>query len=237
LSTLVAAATLLVMAEPPVASAGLAPVAYAPDCTSSLTFGLVQATTTGCALLPVSATEYQTTATVTINGIAFTPVPNTQVTIDLPTTASPGGSISVDLQNPVSAGGITWVAANRLFTWALPAGGPGAQQTIATTGTLNGESLFGFPIHGGAAIEIGCDSGTGALCYFKFAANLELPSVFKNGPSQDAGGLTATVGLRVDKNGVHADAIQLKVSNAYIQYRSVKTTRVLFLLLCREPDG
>ncbi|HTW10319.1 MAG TPA: hypothetical protein VME46_22635 [Acidimicrobiales bacterium] len=223
LSTLAAVAALLVMAEAPIARADLAPITHAPDCTSSLTFGFVQATTAGCDLVQVSATEYQTTATVTINGIAFTPLPSTQVTIDLPTTASPGGSISADLQNPISAGGINWVGANRLFTWALPAGGPGAEQTVATTGTLNGEALFGFPIHGEAAIKIGCDSGTGALCYFKFAANLELPSVFKNGPSQDAGGLTATVGLRVDKNGVHADAIQLKVSNAYIGNLQIKS--------------
>jgi hypothetical protein len=41
LSALVATATLLVMAEPPVASAGLVPVAHTPTCTSILSFGLV----------------------------------------------------------------------------------------------------------------------------------------------------------------------------------------------------
>jgi hypothetical protein len=223
LSAVVAAAALLVTGGPPIASAGLVPVDHTPTCTSTLTFGLVQATTAGCDLVQTSSTEYQTTATVTINGMAFTPVPNTQVTIDLPTTASAGGSISADLQAPISAGGINWVAANRLFTWDLPAGGPGTQQTVASTGALNGEALFGFPIHGGAAIQIGCDSGTGALCYFKFAANVELPSIFKNAPGQGAGGLTATVGLRVDKNGTHADALQLKVSNAYIGTLQVKS--------------
>ncbi len=50
--------------------------------------------------------------------------------------------------------------------------------------------------------------------------------MFKNGPEQGAGGLTATVGLKVDSTGVHADTVKAQVSNAYIGALQVKNLRL-----------
>jgi hypothetical protein len=91
----------------------------------------------------------------------------------------------------------------------------GQQAKVVSTGAVNGEKLFGFPISGSAEIDIGWDA-TNNLHYQKFLGNLDLPSIFKNGPEQGAGGLSASVGLRVDTAGVHADAVKAKISNAYI---------------------
>jgi hypothetical protein len=108
-----------------------------------------------------------------------------------------------------------------LLNWNLPAGNKGEEKNVVSTGSVNGEKLFGFPISGSAEIRIGWDAAND-LRYFKFIGNLELPSVFKNGPEQGAGGLTASVGLRVDSAGTHADAVKAQVSNAYIGSLQVK---------------
>ncbi len=108
-----------------------------------------------------------------------------------------------------------------VIDWKLPAGGKGDEKTVVATGAVSGEKLFGFPISGSAEIRIGWDARDD-LRYFKFIGNLELPSIFKNGPEQGAGGLTATAGLRVDSTGVHADAVKAQVNNAYIGALQVK---------------
>lgn len=204
------------------ASRSAPPIAREAACTNSVTFGLIQATTAGCDLQIVSPGEWQSTATVTVNGIPFTPVPGTNLTLISPTAASPGGSLSVKLQNPISAAGISWLSNGAAITWNLPAGSAGTEANVVSTGTLNGDKLFGFAVRGAAEVRIGWDA-TNNLRYFKFVANLELPSVFKNGPEKDAGGLTASVGLRVDSAGVHADAVKASVSNAYVGALQIKS--------------
>ena len=191
--------------------------ATAAQCTPTVTFGLIEATTSGC-LDQVASGVWQTRDTVNLNGVALTPAPGTEFVLDAPTTSSPGGRLSV--QTALDVAGVKFEAG--LLKWDLPAGGEGEEKSVVSTGTLNGDKLFGFDISGSAEIRIGWDGGN-HLHYFKFIANLALPSIFKNGPEEDAGGLTATVGLRVDSAGVHADSVKAEVSNAYIGTLQVKS--------------
>ena len=191
--------------------------ARAAACSQDVAFGLIEATTSGC-LNQVSAGQWQTTDTVSLNGVAITPVGGTSLVLTAPTSSSPGGQVSV--QTPgITIAGVTF--ARGQVNWNLPAGGKGDEKTVFSTGTVNGEKLFGFPISGSAEIRIGWDA-TNNLRYFKLLGNLALPSIFKNRPEQGAGGLTASVGLRVDAAGVHADNVKAVVSNAYIGTLQVK---------------
>jgi hypothetical protein len=217
LLTAVAGVLIAVAASLP-ATASAAPVgARASACSQEVAFGLIDATTSGC-LNQVSPSEWQTSDTVTLNGVPVTPVGGTTLVLTGPSAGLPGGRISVQTPD-ITIGGVT-VARGKL-DWNLPAGNKGDEKTVISTGMVNGEKLFGFPISGSAEIRIGWDA-TNNLRYFKLLGNLSLPAIFKNGPEQGAGGLTASVGLRVDAAGVHADNVKAEISNAYIGSLQVK---------------
>ncbi len=222
------AATLLVAflgltASPAVAARPSRPVARVAQCSQDVTFGLIEATTSGC-LDQVSLGKWVTSDAVNLNGIPLTPVPGTQLVLTAPTPAAPGGTVSV--RTSITEAGITFFSGQ--LNWNLPAGGKGDEKDVVSTGTLRGDKLFGFEISGSAEIRIGWDASNN-LRYFKFMINLALPSIFKNGPERGAGGLTATVGLRVDSAGVHADAVKAQVSNAYIGTLQVKSLCLSFV--------
>jgi hypothetical protein len=208
----------------PVAAARARPVARAAACTKTVAFELIEATTTGC-LNEVSAGQWTSTDAVKLNGVPLVPVRGTQLALSAPTDSSPGGKLSVNTS--IAIAGVTFEKQG-LLSFNLPAGGKGDEKTLVSTPTLNGQKLFGFDISGSAEIRIGWDA-TNDLRYVKFIGNLALPSIFKNGPEQGAGGLTATVGLRVDKAGVHADAVKAQVSNAYIGPLLVKDLCLSYL--------
>lgn len=207
-----------------VSAAAAAQRVSALGCTNNVTFGLIQATTAGC-LNETSTGHWVTSDTVNLNGIPLIPVPGTTLSLNAPTPASPGGTLSVNAS--IAVAGVTFEKQG-LLNWNLPAGGKGEEKNVVSTGTLNGEKLFGFPISGSVEIRIGWDA-TNDLRYFKFIGNLALPSIFKNGPEQGAGGLTATVGLRVDSAGVHADTVKAVVNNAYIGSLQVKNLCLSYL--------
>jgi hypothetical protein len=202
------------------APASAAPVrgtARVAACSQDVAFGLIDATTSGC-LNQVAPDQWQTADTVTLNGVPITPLAGTTLLLTAPNSSSPGGRVSV--QTPaITLAGVT--IAQGQVNWNLPAGNKGDEKTVFDTGMVNGEKLFGFPISGSAQIRIGWDA-TNNLRYFKFLGNLALPSLFKNGPEQGAGGLTASVGLRVDAAGVHADNVMAHITNAYIGTLQVK---------------
>ncbi len=193
------------------------PRARTAACSTNVAFGLIEATTTGC-LSETSPGRWDTSDTVNVNGIALVPVPGTKVVLTAPDAGAPGGTLSVDTS--ITVEGVTFEKRG-LIDWKLPAGGKGDDKQVVSTGSVNGEKLFGFPISGSAEIRIGWDPRDN-LRYFKFIGNLALPSIFKNGPEQGAGGLTATVGLRVDRDGVHADTVKAEVNNAYMGTLQVK---------------
>lgn len=212
------AGVLIALAASVPATASAAPVrARAAACSQEVAFGLIDATTSGC-LDQVSPSEWQTSDTVTLNGVPVTPVGGTTLVLTAPSAGLPGGRVSVQTPD-IAIGGVT--VARGKIDWNLPAGNKGDEKTVISTGMVNGEKLFGFPISGSAEIRIGWDA-TNNLRYFKLLGSLSLPSIFKNGPEQGAGGLTASVGLRVDAAGVHADNVKAQISNAYIGALQIK---------------
>ena len=207
----------LIVGFSPAAALAAGPRAGVGSCSTNVAFGLVEATTTGC-LQQVTADQWQATTTVNVNGVPITPIAGTTLVLTGPSTAPPGGRISVQTPD-VKIGAVT--IAKGTINWNLPAGTKGEEKPVISSGMVNGEKLFGFAISGSAEIRIGWDA-TNNLHYFKFLGNLALPSIFKNGPGAEAGGLTAAVGLRVDAAGLHADTVKAQISNAYIGALQVK---------------
>lgn len=204
-----------------------APAARAAQaCQADVAFQLVDAT--GC-LDPVpvpqgSPQQWTSSGTVNINGLALPPVPGTKLTLTAPSAAHPGGQLSV--QANITVAGVTFDKG--LLNFNLPAGGKGSEGSVTKVSTPNGQKLFGFEISGSVEIRIGWDASNN-LHYVKFVGNLALPSIFKNGPGQGAGGLTATVSLRVDPAGVHADAVKAQIQNAWIGPLQVKNLCLSYL--------
>jgi hypothetical protein len=199
-------------------SAELTPSGAQPvsSCVSGpVTFGLIEATSK--CFQQTAPDQWQSSEAVVLNGVPLPPLPGTKLTLTGPSSSAPGGQLSV--QTSLSVAGVTF--ASGPLTWNLPAGGAGEEKDVATLSVPAGQKLFGFAIGGSVAIKLGWEAGTN-MRYAKFTGNLQLPSIFRNGPGQDAGGLTATVGLRVDSQGVHADAVKAQISNAYIGQLQIK---------------
>jgi len=180
-----------------------------------IAFGLIEATS-NC-FRQTATDQWQSSEAVVVNGVSLPPISGTKVILTGPSAASPGGELAV--QANISVAGVTFVKGP--FSWKLPAGGRGEEKDAAVVSVPSGQKLFGFGIGGSVAVRFGWDANSG-LHYTKFIANLQLPDIFRNGPGADAGGLTATVGLRVDSQGVHADSVKAQVSNAYIGALQVK---------------
>jgi hypothetical protein len=217
LSSLVAVTVLLSL---PAASSSQEPATRsgqpASGCVAGpITFGLIQATS-GC-FQQTSANQWQSSEAVTLNGVSLPPLPGTKVILTGPSPGAPGGQLSV--QTSLTVAGVTFTKGP--LTWNLPAGSAGEEKEVAAVSAPAGQKLFGFAIGGSVAIRLGWEANTG-LRYAKFIANLQLPDIFRNGPGQNAGGLTATVGLRVDSQGVHADSVKAQISNAYIGQLQIK---------------
>lgn len=189
----------------------------AGPCSQDVTFGLIEATTTGC-LEQVAPDQWRTSNTISLNGVSITPISGTTLNLTGPSQSLPGGQVSVQAPDITIAG---VPVARGTINWNLPAGNKGDEKSVVSTGMVNGEKLFGFPISGSAELRIGWSAADNRR-YFKLLGNLALPSIFKNGPEQGAGGLTASVGVRVDAAGVHADAVKAQISNAYLGALQVK---------------
>jgi hypothetical protein len=168
--------------------------------------------------------DWKTSDEVKLNGVPLVPAPGTQLEL-VKHPADNGAVLSVNAA--INVAGVAFEKQG-LLRLDLPSGNKGQEKTVLSTGTLNGEKLLGLPISGSFEINIGWDA-SGDLHYAKFIGNLELPSVFKNGPEQGGGGLTATVGLRVDLSGVHADTVKVEVRNAYIGALQVKNLCLSFV--------
>ncbi|MBV9605463.1 MAG: hypothetical protein JO027_10160, partial [Solirubrobacterales bacterium] len=88
------------------AQAASAAQAQPAACSQDVTFGLIEATTSGC-LNQVAAGQWQTTDTVSLNGVPITPVAGTSLALTAPTASSPGGQLSV--QTPgITVSGVTF---------------------------------------------------------------------------------------------------------------------------------
>jgi hypothetical protein len=216
LSLVLSSAVLLSVAATGSSQEPVPATGQASNCVAGpIAFGLIEATS-NC-FEQTSTDQWQSSEAVVINGVSLPSLPKTKIILTGPSTASPGGELGV--QTDISVAGVTFVKGP--FSWKLPAGGQGEEKDAAVVSVPSGQKLFGFGIAGSVAVRFGWDAKSG-LHYTKFIANLQLPNIFRNGPGVDAGGLTATVGLRVDSQGVHADSVKAQVSNAYIGALQVK---------------
>ena len=184
-------------------------VAQGGPCEQRVAFGLVEATTAGC-LTSVAPGRWESTSPVTVNGLPLAVAPGTKLELSAPTDDAPGGRLAVTAS--IDVAGVT-VHAGELRV-DLPAGGRGDEQDVKTFVPADGQTLFGFGVSGTAALRFGY--GADGRHYSLFRVVVALPDIFRSGPGPQAGGLTTTVGVRVDDLGVHADAVKVQVANAYV---------------------
>src|SRR4051794_7384816 len=186
------------------------------DCKKQVAFALIEATTTGC-LTEVASDRWESTDTVNINGLPLPVIPGTKLVLSGPTTGNPGGSLAV--ATTISLSGITIYSGQ--LSVALPAGIRGEEGDLKSFMPAKNQKLFGLEVGGSAAMRLGFAANGNHYVLFRVVLNL--PSIFKNGPGQGAGGLTGTVGVKVDAAGVHADAVKIEVANAYVGQIGIKS--------------
>ena len=192
-----------------------APASAQGTCEKRVAFGLVEATTAGC-LTQSQPGRWESTDTVTVNGLALPVAAGTRLVLSGPSDDAPGGRLSVETE--ITLEGIT-VHQGKL-EFELPQGGQGDEADAESFRPAQDQQLFGLSVGGSAALRLGY--GADGQHYSLFRIVLDLPDLFRNGPGQDAGGLTATVGVRVDDRGVRADAVKAEVRNAYIGQIAIK---------------
>jgi hypothetical protein len=192
-----------------------APASAQDTCEKRVAFELVEATTAGC-LTQSQPGRWESTDTVTVNGLALPVAPGTRLVLSGPSDAAPGGRLSVE--TTITLEGIT--VHQGLLEFDLPRGGQGDEADAVSFRPAQDQQLFGLSVGGSAALRLGY--GADGQHYSLFRIVLDLPDLFRNGPGQNAGGLTATVGVRVDDRGVRADAVKAEVRNAYIGQIAIK---------------
>jgi hypothetical protein len=212
-----------VFAAPAAQAAG--PVAHAAACEKRVTFGLIDARTDGCLnKVSTSPDKWESTDTVRLNGLPLPVVSGSKLVLTGPSGSS-GGNISVNTNFSIAG-----IPINQgVFNVDFPAGNPGEQKDFKSFATKPGLKLKGFDISGSIAIQIGRDAGGEQPGYTRIQFVVALPSIFKNGPGQSAGGLTGTVAVRADQNGVHADTLKLEVANAYVGQVLLKNVCLSYL--------
>ena len=184
-------------------------------CEKRVAFGLVEATTGGC-LTQAAPERWESTDTVTLNGLPLPVAPGTRLVLTGPREGSPGGRIAV--QTDIKLAGMT--VHQGLLEFELPQGAQRDEADAYVFRPARNQRLFGFGVGGSAALRLGY--GSDGQHYSLFKVVLELPDLFRNGPGREAGGLTATVGVRVDDRGVRADAVKAEVKNAYVGQVAIK---------------
>jgi hypothetical protein len=184
-------------------------------CEKRVAFGLVEATTDGC-LTESEPQQWESTDTVTVNGLALPVAPGGRLVLSGPSERAPGGHLSV--RTVVTLAGVT--VHEGLLELDLPQGGQGDEAEAVAFRPAQDQRLFGLRVGGSAALRLGY--GADGRHYSLFRVVLNLPELFRSGPERDAGGLTATVGVRVDDRGVQADAVKAEVANADIGQIAIK---------------
>ena len=192
-----------------------APASAQDACEKRVAFGVVEATTAGC-LTQSQPQRWESTDTVTVNGLALPVAPGTRLVLSGPSEDAPGGRLSVETE--IKLEGIT--VHQGLLEFELPQGRQGDEADAVSFRPAQDQQLFGLSLGGSAALRLGY--GADGQHYSLFRIVLDLPDLFRNGPGKDAGGLTATVGVRVDDRGVRTDAVKAEIRNAYIGQIAIK---------------
>jgi hypothetical protein len=207
-------------------------------CKTTVAYGLVQliVASGGCLQPSANGDTYSTPGPLTMNGVSLPALPGgAEYLATEPTTASPGGSLAVqapseNLSLPLTIGGSDGVTFDLgAFTWNLPAA-PASGVGFATVKTLTlapKQLLKGMQLGGGVAMNIGKDASGNYYTSFDFT--VDLPTMFKSGPTGNSAGLTGTASVRVDSGGVHFNGLAITVSNAYIGTLQVKSACFAYL--------
>ncbi len=198
-------------------------------CVSSpVTFGLTQVMTKGC-LTQESDGSYQTSAAIDINSIPLPALSGSEYyQITPPTNAHPGGQFGVFVPGAsslpkvsISLGSVQ--VFDGTINWNLPAK-PSSGNNLGTVASLSvpsGASVGGMAIGGSIALEFGIDSS--GNYYSVFPLTVDLPAIFKSGPTGNSAGVTGSAAIRVDAQGVHFDGVSVQVSNVYIGALEIKS--------------
>lgn len=180
-------------------------------CDKTVTFGLIEAKTdaNGC-LNRVGLDEWESDDTVRVNGVSLPPLQGTKLVLHGPSAAHPGGTLGVHTRIVVRGA----VLYDGPLNVDLPQGGLGDEKTLKSFKTDGPQEILGLEIGGSVTLRLGYDDDGH---YAVFRVVLELPAIFQAGPGEgEDGGLTGSLGLRVDEAGEHVNAAKIEVKHAYI---------------------
>lgn len=198
-----------------------------PPCQKQVDFGIVEITTAGCFtnVGTTAAPHWQTTSATNINGIPLPAPPSgTSFNAIAPTTAHPGGQIQLSTAK-IQLGSLT--VFDGAINWDLPAGKQGDEKTVASLKVPAQQTFKGLKVGGSIALHLGWDAK--GVHYASFPLNIDLPNIFKTGPSNTSGGVSATGAIRVDLAGVHYDGLKLQVSNVWVGRLKVQSVCFSFV--------
>lgn len=195
------------------ARAAAQPARTAAACEKRVTFGLVDARTSGC-LTKVSSSPdtWESTDQVNVDGIPLQAFRGTKLVLKGPSSGSPGGSIGVGTKITF----LGYTVFDGSFDYKFPDGGAGDLKTLTTLNAPKDMKVKGFSVGGSLSVMVGKDKTGEQAGYSRFEVILKLPDIFKAGPSGNAGSLTGNVAIRADAAGVHADTLKIEVANAYV---------------------
>lgn len=190
-------------------------------CDKSLDFGVVLLTTNNCFTSDGSG-GWTTTDTFTVdNSLPIPVVPGTTATFLRPSDAHPGGAVTVSAAITIPVVNVKIKQAT--YTFDFPKSTPGVLVRKQVVGLdflkiPGADKLLGFDLGAGGSLEVGQDAN--GTRFLVFGASIHLPSIFSATPNPDekkvVGGLSTTVGIRIDQAGVHLDALKIELNNFYI---------------------
>ena len=212
------APAILVMVAAAISSATIAApkaMAQTAPCEKRVQFGMVDVKTDGC-LNRVADQRWESTDTVTLNGLPLPVTPGSELVLTGPTDAKPGGTLSV--RTNITVRGVT--LHDGLLATDLPTGPRGSERVMLSLSPPAGQKMFGFSVAGNVEVRLGIAPSFER--YSKLKVVLALPDAFKNGPSRTAGGVTATVAIRADSNGVQTEAAKAELEHVYMGQLELK---------------
>ncbi len=203
------------------------PTPTPPPCTKRVAFGVVEITTAGCFtnVGTDAAPRWQTTAATVVNGISLPGSPPGSSFVAVPPDgAHPGGQIQL-ASATISLGSFT--VFRGAIGWTIPAGRQGDEVTVSTLSVPAGQTFRGLKVAGSVSLRLGwAADGTH---YASFPLQISLPDIFKAGPSQQSGGVSAAAAVRVDAAGIHYDGLKLQVAHAWVGRLQVESACFSFV--------
>lgn len=196
-------------------------------CPEVAEFGLVQIEAIGCMRPRTGSegeTEWTTPREVMVNGLPLTPTGGGELILRAPTKNHPGGQVestgSAKITVP-TRGGATMTVFEGHLDWSFPHGSQGEEKEVAGLNVPANQEVFHMKVGGEIALKLGfSESGEH---YAALPLTIELPSIFKSGPSKSAGGVTAAATLKLNRVGAHFGGLRFEVHNVFIGALQLET--------------